>query len=127
MSSPFLTDDLFEKAFLQNNVNITTKENNTLTNISSNQGDGVIITKVENVDALLQQAKKERDEFTMSRNTQDHYTKVATIPVILYDKIMDECDRLQITNKRDRQKYLLQQVKEHFAAMLTVPPNYLRG
>lgn len=121
-------DNLFEEAYLKKATNYTTVENGTMINTQSNAQSGLIITKAENVDQYLRDARKERDAFRMSRKSDDHYTKVASIPRILYDKIMSECDELQMTNKKDRQKYLINKIKSpEFQAFLSIPPNFIRN
>lgn len=125
-----MSDDLhsaFEEAFLRRGENLRLTDNGSVTDIKTNE-DGIIITKSTNVDEYLKRAKLERDNFKVSRNTQDHFTKVASIPRIMYDAIMDECDKLQITNKKDRQKYLLNKLKQpEFQVFLSLPANFIRG
>lgn len=126
-SNQISLDDL-EQAFLKEKVNMTSQElDGTVTNIQST-GNGVIITKEINVDNFLHNAKLERDNFRMSNKTDDHMTKVASIPRLVYEQIMAVADKEFIFDKRDRQKFLIEALKQpQYESFLSIPKKYIRG
>lgn len=117
--------DVFEKAFLQEQTKLNYIEDGVKTTIQGS-GDSVIITKETDVSQFLKQADIERRNFQMSKNTQDHFTKIASIPMVVYDAIMQEADRQKIFNHRDRNDFLVNSIRDNFKGFLTIPENYIR-
>lgn len=117
---------IIETAFFDEKANLTYKEGDVTKQFKSTD-EGLLITKSEDVSAYLALAKKEREQFKLSSNTQDHMTKVASIPRIVYDDIMNQADLRGITSIKDRQKFLLEVIQtKEFEAFLTIPKHMIR-
>lgn len=122
-----VTQSDIERAFFDESVNLSIKDGGAVKTYKTH-GDGLLITHSQDVSDFVKQAHKERTNFKMSKNTQDHMTKIASVPLIVYDDIMNEADRLNIKGKRDRQKFLIEKIQsKEFEAFLTVPKNYIRS
>jgi hypothetical protein len=118
--------ELLEDVLLRKKLDMDLSEGSTKAKIHNVDGN-LVITKETDVSQFLKEAKVERANFKMSKNTQDHYTKVASIPLILFESIMKEADRLEIHDAKERQKFLIQQVRSNFSGFLTIPENFIRS
>lgn len=121
--------NLLEQAFLREKVNFSNIDESGIKTTVKSSENGLIISHSQDITAVLNQNKIDRELFQgAKRGDQNHHTKLASIPTVVYNKLLSEAEQNGITCSKEKAKYVVHciKTKPEFALFLSVPKSYIR-